>query len=134
MPELTIDVGRPRSRSIDLAVTRLTRGEAAVIEIWDWLDDVGAAWRGFDAKKQALAGRLGLDGSVVIGGLFVMRATRRNRMLVRQFGALFAARFSAASKAWLRALTDPRAPMPREDGFLWSLADGRLVAARLGSA
>jgi len=131
VPELAIDDGQPRSRSIDVALARAARREAAVVEVWDWLDDVGATWRSFDAKKLALARRAAADG-VAIGGLFVVRDTRRNRAIVRELVALFRARFPGDAAAWLRALDDPVAPMPGADGLLWSRADGRLVASRLG--
>jgi transcriptional regulator with XRE-family HTH domain len=42
LPELAIDRGERRSRSIDVALVRHPTREAIAVEIWDWLDDVGA--------------------------------------------------------------------------------------------
>jgi transcriptional regulator with XRE-family HTH domain len=133
-PELAIDTGPARSRSIDVALLREEHHEAAVVEIWDWFDDVGASLRGLDGKKVGLAARLNQarGPSWRVGGLFVIRDTRRNRALTVELRALFAARFSGSSRDWLRALGDgaPAAPMPSLDGYVWSDARGRLIAAR----
>lgn len=141
LPELAIDSGIARSRSIDVALVRTGSREAVVAEVWDWFDDVGAALRGLDAKVQAVAGRLevaadrheGGEEPWRIQGLFVVRATRRNRRLVGELRPLFAARFSGSSRAWLEALADPASPMPAADGLIWSTAVGTgLTASRLG--
>ena len=129
-PELAVDA-TPRSRSIDVALTRPETREAVVVEIWDWFDDVGAGLRGLDGKIAALAARLG-DGWTV-RGLYIVRATRRNRALVGEFWRLFAARFPGSGHAWIRALTDAAARLPREDALLWSSADAtRMTPSRLG--
>jgi transcriptional regulator with XRE-family HTH domain len=137
LPELAIDRGERRSRSIDVALVRHATHEAIAVEIWDWLDDIGAAWRGLDAKVSALEERLGggLDGDASwrVGGLFVLRNTRRNRGLLRDLASLFAARFPSRSAAWLLTLRQPSEPIPGGVGFLWSAADGRLIGARLRS-
>ena len=132
-PELAIDTDVVRSRSIDVALVRAATHEAVVVEIWDWFDDVGASLRGLDGKKTALQARLTeADGPWRVGGLYVIRATRRNRSLVAELGAVFAARFPGSSSAWLRALTDEgaREPMPALDAYVWSNTDGRLRAVR----
>jgi transcriptional regulator with XRE-family HTH domain len=165
LPELAIDPGERRSRSIDVALVRRATREAIAVEIWDWLDDVGAAWRGLDAKVSSLQRRLGdglggngsvadglgggLDGNTSradglgeglggntswrVGGLFVLRRTRRNRALLGDLASLFAARFPGRSAAWLLALEQRSQPIPAGVGFLWSTADGRLIDARLRS-
>lgn len=130
LPELAIDSGERRSRSIDVALLRADSREALVVEVWDWLDDVGAAWRSFDAKTAWLRQQHGADDWRV-GGLFVVRRTRRNRRLVAELGPLFRARFRSSSLGWLRAVGDATSSIPSGDGFLWSLADGRLMPARL---
>jgi transcriptional regulator with XRE-family HTH domain len=61
LPELSIDPGRPRSRSIDVALVRAATREVIVVEIWNWFEDVGGALRGLDAKTGSLATRLGLE-------------------------------------------------------------------------
>ena len=62
----------------------------------------------------------------------VGRGTHRNRRLVRELGSLFAARFPAPSRDWLRALSDPARRMPSADGFVWTTVTGDdLLPARL---
>lgn len=132
-PEFAIDTDVGRSRSIDVALLRAASREAVVVEIWDWFDDVGASLRGLDGKKAALRPRLDVtDGPWRVGGLYVIRDTRRNRSLVVELGSMFAARFPGSSSAWLRALTDDDvgAPMPALDAYVWSTSEGRLRATR----
>lgn len=129
-PEAALPGDGPRPRSIDVLLTRATRREAAVVEIWDLVMDGGEAMRGLEAKVLATRRRLGPGWQVQ--GLLVLRATQRNRALIRDLAPLFAARYPASSEGWLRALADTAAPMPHAPGFAWSnVAGDRLVAARL---
>lgn len=166
LPELAIDTGPGRSRSIDVALVRPAVGEAVAVEVWDWFDDVGASLRGLDAKVAALrrhvtSGELGrddgdaasahvmraearpADGGLAtdarhrdwrVAGLFVVRDTRRNRLLVAELRPLFAARFCSSSVAWIRALHASEAPMPHDHGLVWADRHLHLVASRLGRA
>jgi transcriptional regulator with XRE-family HTH domain len=130
-PERPIDPAARRSRSIDIELERATRREIAVVEIEDLLTDGGAAMRGLADKVAAVRREVG--ASWTVSGVLILRATRRNRGLVREFADLFDARFPAPSVACLAAMREPGRAMPREDGFLWSSVDGtRLFAARLG--
>jgi transcriptional regulator with XRE-family HTH domain len=129
-PEAALPGDGPWPRSIDVLLIRAIRREVAVVEIWDLLADGGEAMRGLEAKVLATRRRLGPEWQVQ--GLLVLRATRRNRSLVRDLAPLFAARYPASSAGWLRALADPRSPMPGAPGFAWSsVAGDRLAAARL---
>lgn len=151
LPELAIDSGPGRSRSIDVALVRRSTGEAVVAEIWDWFDDVGSSFRGLDAKVSALGVRLAavstpsaVHGSTAaangvergpfwrVSGLFVVRDTRRNRSLVAQLKPLFAARFSGSSVDWIRAILNPSAPVPDGPGLVWSDRKLHLTSSRLG--
>jgi len=139
LPELAIDPDVARSRSIDVALIRKPLGEAAAIEIWDWIADGGAALRSFDAKVSALGTHLDRErplagvGAWKTRGLFVVRDTNRNRVLISDLRALFAARFCGSSVAWLGALTSRDRPMPAADGLVWSSANGQqLRPSRLG--
>ncbi len=148
LPELAIDPAAPRSRSIDVALVRRAArkasgpgeigeaGEAVVVEVWDWFDDVGAGLRGLDAKVGVLAARLesqpGGAPAWRVCGLYIVRGTRRNRRLIDELRPLFAARFPGSAVGWLGALTDPAHRMPVADGLLWSDASGALTASRLG--
>ena len=129
-PESLIDDDGRYPRSIDVRLRRPARREAAAVEVWDLMTDGGAAMRGLEAKVLATRTRLGPTWRVQ--GLLVIRGTRRNRRLVPELSALFAARYPASSGAWLRALGDPDVPMPHEDGLVWTdVAGTRLIAARL---
>ena len=139
LPELAIDPGNARSRSIDVALIRRARGEAIAAEIWDWFDDVGAGMRGLDAKTTALAARLAAEpppptGAWSVRGLYVVRDTRRNRALVGELRPLFAARFPGSAAGWLAALGDPDCPVPGGAGLLWSGSGAALRVSRLGRA
>lgn len=130
-PEARVTVPGGQPRSVDVLLARDVARECAVTEIWDLMPDIGDAMRGLEAKVEAVRQRL--DPEWRVTGLLVVRATRRNRELVHRFGALFRARYPASSTAWLRALTDPDAPMPAGSGFLWSTVAGDgLRPARLG--
>ncbi len=121
-PEALVTVPGGQPRSVDVLLARDAPRECAVTEIWDLMPDIGDAMRGLEAKVEAVRRRLGPEWRVT--GLLVVRATRRNRELVHRFGALFRARYPASSSAWLRALTDPDAPMPAGSGFVWSTVAG----------
>jgi transcriptional regulator with XRE-family HTH domain len=119
------------ARSIDVLLSRPVRREAAVVEVWDLITDGGAAMRGLEAKVRAIRERLGPGWRVQ--GLLVVRGTQRNRRLIGELRALFAARFPASSAAWLRAFAEPDEAMPDEDGLAWTDVRGtRLIAARIG--
>lgn len=131
-PERPIDPSVRRSRSIDVELERLARREMAVVEIEDLLADGGDAMRRLADKVAAVRREA---PAATVHGLLILRATTRNRALVRQLRDLFETRFPASSDAWLLALRDPQHGMPTSDGFAWSSVDGnRLFAARIGSA
>lgn len=116
------------SSVIDVVLRRARRREVAVVEVWDWFSDIGDAVRSHAAKVATI--RRAPDWTV--SGLLVVRGTRRNRELARDFGSLLATRYHRSSTAWLRALTDADAAMPTTSGFLWTDVGGaRLLVARL---
>jgi len=130
-PERPIDPSARRSRSIDVELERIARREIAVVEIEDLLADGGDAMRRLADKVAAVRREA---PAATVRGLLILRATSRNRALVRQLCDLFETRFPASSHAWLLALRDPQHRMPDADGFAWSSVDGsRLFAARFGS-
>jgi transcriptional regulator with XRE-family HTH domain len=129
-PERPIDPRARRSRSIDVELERAPRREIAVVEIVDLLADGGEVMRGLADKVAAVRREVGAGRRVA--GLLVLRATGRNRGVVKEFGAVFAARFPASSAHWLAALQGPSRSMPDMDGLAWSSVSGdRLFAARL---
>lgn len=137
-PERAIDLDPGRSRFGDLVLTRAT--DLALVEVFDWLEDVGDAFRSWDRRLATVENRAialappGIDAtSLRTSGLWVLRATRTNRRLVADHRALFQARFPGSSAAWLGALTDPARPMPQTPALLWIAVSGdRLFPARLG--
>lgn len=139
LPEFAVDTGLVRSRSIDVVLLRRETREAILVEIWDWFDDVGAALRSLDGKRDALAGRLEREDSGNAAGpwtvwcLFVVRRTRRNERLVGELRPLSAARFGGSAVRWLRVLANAEEPIPPADGLLWSTRTLVLQASRLGA-
>lgn len=132
-PEAAVPGDGPRPRSIDVRLSRSTRNEVAVVEIWDLILDGGEVMRGLEAK--VIAVQRALPDGWRAQGLLVVRGTRRNRALVTRLASLFAARYPASSAGWIRALRDKDAPMPREPGLVWTDVRGhRLLAARLLAA
>jgi transcriptional regulator with XRE-family HTH domain len=130
--EEPLDRGRTLSRSVDLVLRRPPRREVVVVEVWDWLDDIGEAVRATDAKaaqvaRQIAAERRPGEAAWWVTGLWVLRGTRRNRGLVDEFRAVFETRFPASRHAWLAALTRPDRPMPATPGLLWTDVRGRHV-------
>jgi transcriptional regulator with XRE-family HTH domain len=129
-PEYGIDPSAAWSRSIDVLLDRLDGAELAVVELEDLLADGGSAMRGLADKVAAV--RRSSPPEAHIAGLLVLRATSRNRATVKELASLFETRFPGSSSGWLRALKDPDAPMPLEDGVLWSSVSGDrlMVVAR----
>jgi transcriptional regulator with XRE-family HTH domain len=128
-PEVAIDPHAQRSRSIDVLLTRSRGQETCVVEVVDLLADGGAALRGLADKVAAVRQSSPPTGRVA--GLLVLRATARNRAMMTELAAVFAARFPGSSADWLGTLTSPDSPMPLGDGVLWSSAAGdRLMTIR----
>jgi hypothetical protein len=143
-PELALDDPARGSRFVDVALQRARAGttEAAVLEVVDWVEDVGAGLRDWTRRlaraEQLAIARFTRDDverrqPIVprVSGCWVMRATNRNRRLVRDHPRVFRARFPGDGAAWLSALRGP-VIMPGQPAVLWVSVDGkRLWAARL---
>jgi transcriptional regulator with XRE-family HTH domain len=122
---LSIDAG---GKVVDVLLQRRVRREATVVEVWDFLDDVGAALRGLDEKVAAV--RRSLPGWNVQGA-WVVRGTRRNHDLLRDLAPLVDARFPGDAVAWLEALGDPTAGLPTAPVLVWTgSSNPRLLASR----
>jgi transcriptional regulator with XRE-family HTH domain len=132
--EVAIDPLAARSRSIDVVLTRRATNEIVVVEVWDWLFDVGDAIRSSDAKAATVRRRIsGQAGAPSVTELWVLRGTHRNRELVRDFASIFDVRFPSPSAAWLRALGDEHVRAPTTAGLVWTDIRGdRLMARRQG--
>lgn len=126
-PEARVPTPTP-GRAIDLLIERPARCEAAIVEIWNWIADVGAALRSLDEKVEGVRR---MRPGWTVAGAWVLRGTRRNRALVAELAPLFRARFPAPGRAWLHAFDDPDAALPDRPTLLWAdAAATRLVAAR----
>jgi transcriptional regulator with XRE-family HTH domain len=134
LPEARLGMPTGGARWADVIIHR--PAEYAVIEIFDWFDDVGSHVRDFARRTEALdrlaVSRMPADDPVPrVSGCWVVRATRRNRQLLAQHSHFFRARFPGSGRAWLAALQNPESPMPHEPAILWVSSNGeRLLPVR----
>ncbi len=142
IPEFALDDAARGTRSLDLWLERQhvpgERIEVAVIEVMDWFEDVGARFRDWDrrlgrARQLAIATRtLEYDNDPVlpsVSGCWVVRATTRNRQLIREHATLFEARFPGSGRRWLDAFTGS-ATMPVEPAIIWVSVHGKRLFPR----
>jgi transcriptional regulator with XRE-family HTH domain len=122
----------PGRHSVDVFVRDDRGRRLLVIECVNTLGDIGAAVRALGwklTKAQELAATLP-EPSYKFHGCWVMRASRRNRELVRRYPEVFGSRFPGSSMRWMRALAEGFAP-PAETGLVWSdIACTRLLEWR----
>ena len=136
VPERALDRELTRSRHGDVVLSRTT--EWCLVEVVDWMVDVGEAVRDFGRRLAALdrlsVARMRGDVMPKSGGLWLLRATARNRRLVAEHQEFFRGRFPGSGRAWLAAITHPGHAMPAEPALLWIDVKGtRIFAARLGT-
>jgi transcriptional regulator with XRE-family HTH domain len=132
LPEEFIDREARTSRVADVLLMRGAPGHAtcyALVEIWDWLVDVGAAVRDWNRRldaveRYAIAHMAGEDQLPRVGGFWVLRATNRNRQLLNSHRGFFGSRFPGSARAWHASLTSPAAPMPSQGALLWVSVKG----------
>lgn len=92
------------------------------IEVWNSFGDIGASARSLDrklAEAEQLAVAIGGEQPYSVHGCWVVRATRRNRMLVDRYPEVFATRFPGSSLGWVRTLVRGDPP-PAGPGLVWS--------------
>jgi len=109
------------ARSSDVGLRDDGRRRLTLVECWNTIGDIGAAARSSSrklAEAEALAIAAGGERPHRVAGCWVVRATARNRELVRRYPEVFAARFPGSSLAWVRALTLGTDP-PAEPGLVW---------------
>lgn len=131
--EVALDRDARTSRSADVVLRR--RNDWALVEIWGWFADVGAAGRAWhrrlDALERLAIGRMVDDELPRVGGVWVVRATRRNRELLAAHRQFFESLLPGSAAAWLRTLASPATPMLAQAALLWVSVDGtRLFAPR----
>ena len=131
--ELPTRPGDP-SRSVDIGLRNDRNRTLVIVEAWNRLDDIGAAAR-VTNRKIAESGDLavlsGGDGEQYrVRAVWVLRATARNRHLVRSYPEVFDARFPGSSAGWVAALVRG-VPPPDQPGLVWSdVAATKLFAWR----
>jgi len=130
--ELPIHASDP-ARSVDVFVRDDARRRLIVAEAWNSFGDIGSGARSFDRKIAAASGlavALGGERPYAVHGLWIIRATARNRGLVARYPEVFGRRFPGSSRAWMRAITTG-ADAPPEHGIVWcDVAATRLVEWR----
>lgn len=118
----------PRSpgHSTDIVLER--PGEIVLVEIWNRLDDLGAAVRSSDRKLAHVAATGRRPSSC-----WLLVDTAANRAIVRRYPTILRARFSASSVGWVRALVTG-GPTPAAPGLAWiDVGANRLHALRSSS-
>jgi transcriptional regulator with XRE-family HTH domain len=89
-------------------------GTTVLVEIWNRLDDLGAALRSTDRKLAGVR-----PTSATSRSLWILVDTAANREIVRRFPTLLRSRFPASSAAWVRAIGTGGGPPPAP-GLLWA--------------
>ena len=121
------------SRSSDVGLRDDIHRRLTLVECWNSIGDFGAAARSTNrklAEAQALAIATGAGRPYDVAGCWVVRATARNRALVRRYPEIIAAMFPGSSLGWVRALTLGTDP-PTASGLVWcDVAATRLFAWR----
>jgi transcriptional regulator with XRE-family HTH domain len=116
------DDPRAPSGSSDLVLER--PGERALVEIWNRIDDLGAAARSSDRKLARAA-----PGTA---SLWLFTDTAANHEIVRRYPAIVRARFPGSSAGWVRTVTERGHPLPGEAGLAWiDLRSGRVRPCRV---
>jgi hypothetical protein len=129
--ELSTRPGRP-AQSVDVCLVDRRQRTLILIEVWNRLDDLGAAARSTD-RKMAEARDLAAatDPPRRVAGCWVLVDNAANRQIVRRYPAILRSRFPGSSAGWVRALTSD-APPPIGRGVLWAnIQAGRLAAVHL---
>lgn len=110
--------------AIDVVIRDDTARTIVVVEIWNRLDDLGAAVRSMSrkvAEAEGLAVLAAGDGPAFrVASCWLFVDTAANRRLLARYPEIFAARFGGSSVGWVRCLVDgsapPSAPAPTDEG------------------
>jgi transcriptional regulator with XRE-family HTH domain len=116
---------REPSLAIDLALEGPNR-QLVLVEIWNRIDDLGAAVRSSD-RKLAQVARPGRE----VGSCWLFVDSAANRQIVQRYPAILRTRFGGSSVGWIAALTTGSRP-PAAPGAAWiDLRGGRLRGLRI---
>jgi transcriptional regulator with XRE-family HTH domain len=131
--ELPTRPGHP-ALSIDVCLQDRRRRLLIIIEIWNRLDDLGAATRTM-LRKMAEANDLAVSHVPPdrVAACWLLVDTAANRELVRRYPAVIRSLFDGSSQAWVRALMTGSTP-PQQLGIAWIDPNrNRLIELRLPS-
>ncbi len=122
------------ARVIDVVIRDDVAQAIVVVEIWNRLDDLGAAVRSMNRKQaeaEGLAVLAGGDGPPYrVASCWLFVDTLANRRLVARYPEIFRAAFRGSSVAWARCLAEGTSP-PRDAGVAWiDTRAGRVVPIR----
>ena len=122
------------ARSIDVVIRDDVSRCLVVIEIWNRLDDLGAAVRSTSrkvAEADGLAVLAAGDGPPYrVASCWLLVDTARNRRLLAAYPGIFAARFRGSSLGWVQCLANGAAP-PLAPGLAWiDTRAGRVLPVR----
>jgi hypothetical protein len=121
------------ARSTDVGLRDDRRRLMILVECWNTIGDIGAAARSTSrklAEAEELAVAVGGERPFTVRGVWVVRASARNRALVARYPEVFAARFPGSSARWIAALTTGADP-PAEPAIVWcDVAARRMFAWR----
>jgi transcriptional regulator with XRE-family HTH domain len=121
------------ARSTDVGLRDDRRRLMLLVECWNTIGDIGAAARSTSRKlveAEELATAVGGERPFAVRGVWVVRATARNRALLARYPEIFTARFPGSSRRWAEALTSGAEPPP-EPAIVWcDMAATRIFAWR----
>ena len=122
------------SLSIDVCLRDPRHRVLIVAEIWNRLDDLGAAARNMSRKSaEAMSLAATHDSPHRVAVCWLLVDTVANREIVGRYPAVIRALFGGSSKAWVRALTSDAAP-PDRPGIAWiDPRQGRLTELRVST-
>jgi transcriptional regulator with XRE-family HTH domain len=125
--------GGDPGRSTDVGLRDDARRALILVECWNTIGDIGAAARSTDRKladAADLAAVAGGERPFTVRGVWVVKATARNRAILARYPEVFAARFPGSSAGWVAALARGAEP-PTQPGLVWSdVACTRVLALR----
>jgi transcriptional regulator with XRE-family HTH domain len=122
------------SSSIDVCLRDHKARVLIVAEIWNRLDDLGAAVRTMSRKvAEATVLAVTHDPPDRVASCWLLVDTAANREIVRRYPAVIKATFDGSSAAWVQALTSGSRP-PDRPGIAWiDPRRGRLTELRVRS-
>ncbi|MFI5226588.1 MAG: helix-turn-helix transcriptional regulator [Candidatus Limnocylindrales bacterium] len=121
------------ARSTDVGLRDDRRRLMILVECWNTIGDIGAAARSTSrklAEAEELSTVAGGERPLTVRGVWVVRASARNRALVARYPEVFAARFPGSSARWVAAVSRGAEP-PEEPAIVWcDVAATRIFAWR----